>query len=129
MHHGRNCTGAVVVFSPDHVEPQLNPAHPPRPTTATTPAYPRGWQDAAQEAAELGIKGFAKLLGPGDEKPLAHCLRFVLDDVAVVLWLRLYAAIRAGVRSAPVDAPDFYDRLMLAIHNAVSTAREVTANG
>jgi hypothetical protein len=129
MHPGRNCTGAAVVFSPDRTEPQLDLTKPPRPTEGRAPAYPRGWFDAAQEAAECGIKDFAKLLDGDSAAPIHHCLRFVMNDVAVIAWLRLYAAIRAGVRTAPMDAPDFYDRLMLSIHNTVATAREVTAHG
>jgi len=90
--------------------------------TAATP-------HVAREASELGIKGFAEAFsGPDYFQPLPHCLRLYLADSGVVEWLRLYAAISAGLRTPPTDAPAWYDRIMLAIHGAV-TAHRGAVNG
>jgi len=124
----RNCTGGPLIFHDTGVS--IDRRNPPRPAaTATPPAYRDGWADVAREASELGIKGFDEAFsGPDYFTPIDHCLRLYLAAPGVVEWLRLYAAISAGLRTPPTDALAWYDRIMLAIHGAV-TAHRGSVNG
>jgi hypothetical protein len=124
----RNCTGGPLIFHDTGVS--IDRRNPPRAIpTPDRPAYRDGWADVAREASELGIKGFDEAFsGPDYFTPIDHCLRLYLAAPGVVEWLRLYAAISAGLRTPPTDAPAWYDRIMLAIHGAV-TAHRGSVNG
>lgn len=109
----------------------IDHANPPRPIyPVQKPAYRDGWADVAKEAEELEITGFAEAFtGPDYFQPLPYCLRLHIADTGVIEWLRLYASIQAHLRAAPLDAPTWYDRIMLSIHRAVLSHRESVANG
>ena len=130
LHTRRNCTGAALVDDPRFSMMQVDHARPPLPTpNPTAPAYPDGWADLAKQAAELGIKGFADAFDSSDYfEPIDHCVRHALADPVVVAWLRTYAAIKAGIRSAPVDTVPVYDSIMLAIHNVIADTQRAIAN-
>lgn len=120
----RNCTGGQVIYVGNNA--YVDPANLPRPVAnPTRPAYPNGWADVAKDAAEAGIRHFDKAFdGPDYFDPMDHCIRLSLAQHGVADWLRLYSAIQAGIRRAPDDTLEFYDRIMLGIHNAVLSQRE-----
>lgn len=126
LYSARNCTGGKIRYHAtgaaiDHDDP---PRPIPRPQR---PAYRDGWADVAVEANELGIKGFAEAFKGEDYfAPIQHCLRLYVADAAAIAWLRMYGLIRSQLRSAPDDAPPYYDRIMSGIHAAVTAHYEVT---
>lgn len=128
LYSARNCTGGGLIYHDAGVS--INHAEPPKPIyPVTRPAYRDGWADVAREAEELEIKGFAEAFtGPDYFQPLPYCLRLHIADPGVMEWLRLYASIQAHLRAAPLDAPTWYDRIMLSIHRAVLSHRESVAN-
>ena len=129
LYEVRNCTGSKLIYHNAGVS--IDHANPPKPIyPVINPAYRDGWADVAKEAGELEIKGFAEAFtGPDYFEPLPHCLRLHIADQGVIEWLRLYASIQANLRAPPLDAPAWYDRIMLAIHRAVLSYKESVSNG
>jgi len=109
----------------------IDHSNPPKPINPiTVPAYRDGWADIANEAAELGIKGFEKSFsGPDYFLPIPHCVRLHVADPFVMEWLRTSAAISAHLRRPPSDPPPWWERIMLTLHRAVLAYRQGVSNG
>ncbi len=129
LYASRNCTGGPLVERDNGMA--LDPTAPlPGPlATWKRPAYPNGLADLAAEAASLGITELGEALrgNPDQYEPIQHCARLVFADEPVRGWLQLYASIANGFRTPPMDAPEWYDAIMLGIRSVVREYDEARA--
>ena len=109
----RGCTG----IREERTERGFEVVEGPRPSGEPATAYRNGWIDIAAEAAFSGDTRLKYALDDATNisEPIPMCPRLIAGDVSVRVWLRVYQAIRRGLRHPPVDAPWYYDHIMLSI--------------